>query len=248
MLLEPNTLIPVILIYLLAGLVKGAMGFGLPLVAIALLPLVIPVEVALSLNAIVIVITNLQQIVQGGRYREGIAAGWPIILGMAIAIPPVALVAAGLSAQTLLLIVGIAVLGFIAASLLNPALSIPQGWQQRAGFLFGLLGGCLGALTSAPAAIVAPYVLALHLPRPVYMTMLGMVLSSFGLFLGLAFAWVSIFKLSYFGPGLISVPIAILGMWIGDRWARKLASQTFRRAVLALLAVIAIVLIRRGLG
>ncbi|MEM7211165.1 MAG: sulfite exporter TauE/SafE family protein [Pseudomonadota bacterium] len=248
MALEPMTLISVMAIYLLAGLVKGAMGFGLPLVAIALLPLVIPVDMALSLNAIVIVVTNLQQIIQGGRYREGIAAGWPVILGFALAIPPVALIAAELSPQTLLLIVGIAVLGFIAASVRNPALEIPHGERQRFGFLFGIFGGCLGALTSAPAAIVAPYVLALHLPRPVYMTMLGMVLSSFGLFLGLAFAWVSIFQVSYVGPGLISVPIAILGMWIGDRWARKLATETFRRAVMILLGVIAIVLIRRGFG
>ena len=203
---------------------------------------------SLMLNAIVIVLTNIQQIIQGGRYREGLDAGWPVILGMAIAIPPVALIAAGLSSDTLLLIVGVSVLGFIAASLANPALSVPAHLRKRIGFVFGLLGGCLGALTSAPAAITAPYVLALHLPRPVYMTMLGMILSSFGLFLGLALAWVSIFKISYFGPGLISVPIAVLGMWIGDRWAKRLANETFRKAVLVLLCIMALVLIRRALG
>ena len=89
---------------------------------------------------------------------------------------------------------------------------------------------------------------ALQLPRPVYMTTLGIVLSSFGLIVGAAYAWVSILDTSHLAPGLISVPIAILGMWVGDRWAKRLAIETFRKAVLVLLAILAVFLIRRALG
>ena len=244
---EAGLLAPVLLIYLLAGLVKGAMGFGLPLVAISLLPLVVPVETALALNAIVVVVTNLQQVVQGGQYRAGFTNAWPLVVGMIIAIPPVAFLAAGLDSDTLLMIVGTAVLVFIAASVINPRLALPARLHKPAGLAFGVVGGVVGALTSAPAAVMAPYMLALHLPRPDYMTAFGMVLSSFGLIVGASYAAVSILDWSHFGPGLISIPVAIAGMWAGDRWARKLATETFRRAVLVLLAVLAVVLIRRAL-
>ena len=245
---SPELLISIIAIYLVAGLVKGAMGFGLPLVAIALLPLVVPVEAALALNAIVVVVTNLQQIVQGGRYREGFTYAWPLVLGMAIAIPPAAYFAASLPGDTLLLIVGVSVIVFIVASVLNPALAIPPQLRKIAGIGFGLLSGVVGALTSAPAAAFVAYMVALQLPRPVYMTTLGIVLSSFGLIVGGAYAAVSILDSSHLFPGLISVPVAILGMWIGDRWAKRLASETFRKSVLVLLAILAIILIRRALG
>ena len=245
--LEADLLAPVLLIYLLAGLVKGAMGFGLPLVAISLLPLAVPVETALALNAIVVVVTNLQQVVQGGKYRAGFSNAWPLVLGMIIAIPPAAFLAAGLDSDTLLLIVGAAVLAFIAASVVNPTLALPAWLQKPAGLAFGVIGGVVGALTSAPAAVMAPYMLALHLPRSDYMTAFGMVLSSFGLIVGASYAAVSILDWSHFGPGLVSIPVAIAGMWVGDRWARRLATETFRRAVLMLLAILAVVLIRRAL-
>lgn len=245
--METDLLAPVLLIYLLAGLVKGAMGFGLPLVAISLLPLVVPVETALALNAIVVVVTNLQQVVQGGRYRAGFSNAWPLVAGMVIAIPPAAFLAAGLDSDTLLLIVGIAVLAFIVASVINPTLALVDRLHTPVGLAFGVIGGVIGALTSAPAAVMAPYMLSLHLPRPVYMTAFGMVLSSFGLIVGASYAAVSILDWSHFGPGLISIPVAIAGMWVGDRWARKLATATFRRAVLVLLGLLAIILIRRAL-
>ncbi len=246
--LSAELLLPVVLIYLIAGLVKGAMGFGLPLVAIALLPLVVPVETALALNAVVVVVTNLQQILQGGRYRDGVLYAWPLVLGMAVAIPPTAIFAAALPGETLLLIVGVSVLIFIVASVLNPSLAIPTQLRKPAGIGFGVLSGVVGALTSAPAAAFVAYMVALQLPRPVYMTTLGIVLSSFGLIVGAPYAWVSILDFSHLTPGLISVPVAIVGMWIGDRWAKKLANETFRKAVLTLLAVLAAILIRRALA
>lgn len=245
--MEADLLFPVLLIYLLAGLVKGALGFGLPLVAISLLPLVVPVETALALNAIVVVVTNLQQVVQGGKYRAGFTNAWPLVLGMIIAIPPAAFLAAGLDSNTLLLIVGAAVLAFIAASVINPTLALPERLHKPFGLAFGVIGGIVGAMTSAPAAVMAPYMLALHLPRSEYMTAFGMVLSSFGVIVGASYAAVSILDWSHFGPGLISIPVATLGMWVGDRWARKLANATFRRAVLVLLAALAVVLIRRAM-
>lgn len=239
---------PVILVYLLAGLVKGALGFGLPMVAIALLPLFVPVDTALALNAIVVIATNFQQVVQGGQYREGTLYAWPIVLGMAIAIPPTAVFAAGLSSETLLLIVGVSVLVFIATSIFNPTLSIAERWRKPWGIGFGIVSGTVGAITSAPAAALVAYMIALQLPRPVYMTTLGIILCCFGVIVGTSYAWVSILDTSHFAPALISIPMAILGMWVGDRWARRLASETFRRAVLAMLAILAMVLIRRSLG
>ena len=234
-------------VYLLAGLVKGAMGFGLPVVSVALLPFFLPVETALALNAVVIVLTNLQQIRQGGEYRVGFAAAWPMMLGMSLMVPVGAVFAAGMDTTTLMTILGSFVLIFVVSSFVNPELRTPRGWERRVGFAMGLASGVVGGLTSAPGPIFVMYVVSLHLARPVYITALGFIMALFGTVAALSYAWTGLLRSEHVAPALLSVPLAMLGMWLGDRWARRLPVATFRKAVLALLGALAILMIRRAL-
>ena len=235
-------------VYLVAGLVKGATGFGLPVVAVALLPFVVPVEMALALNAVVIFATNIQQIRQGGAVREGLSAAWPMMLGMAIMVPVGALFAERIDEHTLMTILGMFVLAFVISSLLNPALRIPHGWEQRTGFGMGLVSGVVGGLTSAPGPIFVMYVVALHLARPVFMTALGFIMALFGLTVGASYIWVGVLRWEHAAPALISLAPVFLGMWIGNRWAKTLPMERFRKIVLILLGVLACLLIRRALA
>ena len=84
--LSAETLLAILAIYCGAGVIKGAVGFGLPVTAAALLPFVVPVELALGLNAIVIIYTNLLQIRLGRAYRAGLSAAWPVMAGMVVAV------------------------------------------------------------------------------------------------------------------------------------------------------------------
>ena len=234
-------------VYLIAGLVKGATGFGLPVVAVTLLPFVVPVEMALALNAVVIFATNIQQIRQGGAIREGLAAAWPMMLGMTLTVPVGALFARGISEQMLMTILGVFVLLFVISNFLNPALKIPAGWARRMGFGMGLASGIVGGLTSAPGPIFVMYVVALHLARPVFMTALGFIMALFGLAVSGSYIWVGVLRWEHAGPGLMSFIPALIGMWLGNRWAKRLPLETFRRIVLVLLGVLACLLIRRAL-
>lgn len=234
-------------IYFVAGAVKGASGFGLPVVAVALLPFVVPVEMALALNSIVIFLTNLQQIRQGGEIRAGFSAAWPMMVGMAIMVPLGALFAEGVHEQTLMAILGTFILLFVASNFVNPSLRIPRGYEQRTGFGMGLVSGVVGGLTSAPGPIFVTYVVALHLARPVFMTALGFIMSLFGLTVALSYAWVGILRWEHAVPVLLSIPPVLAGMWLGNLWARRLPLDSFRRIVLILLGVIACLLIRRAL-
>jgi uncharacterized membrane protein YfcA len=243
-----DVLVGIMGVYVLAGLVKGATGFGLPVVAVALLPFFVPVETALALNAVVIVATNIQQIRQGGQYAEGFSAAWPMILGMALMVPVGAAFAAGLSTQALLLVLGILILVFVISSFLNPALRTPPAWARHVGFGMGLVSGVVGGLTSAPGPIFVGYMVSLHLNRPTFMTALGFIMCLFGLVAALSYAWVGMLRAEHLAPALLSVPLAVLGMWLGDRWARRLPIETFRKTVLVLLGILAVLMMRRAMG
>jgi uncharacterized protein len=243
----PELLAVVLAIYLFAGFVKGAMGFGLPLVSVTVLPFLIPVETALALNALVIMITNLQQIGQAGATRDGFRAGWPMMLGMALTVPAGALFTVGISTSALMTILGSFVLLFVASSFVVPTLRVPPGWEWRTGFGMGLASGFVGALTSSPGPIFVMYVVSLHLARPVYMAALGFIMTLFGLVVTLSYIWVGVVRWEHVPTGVLATVPAFLGMWLGNAAGKKLGVEAFRRIILSLLGILAVLMIRRAL-
>lgn len=245
--MAPEVLLAVLAIYLLAGMVKGAMGFGLPIVSVSLLPFVVPVATALALNAIVLVLTNIQQIRQGGAYRAGFGAAWPVMAGMLCGVPVGAVLAADLSPDSLMLVLGLFILLFVGLSIARPELEVPPHRRVPISLGSGIASGIVGALTSSPAAIFVMVMVALKLDRSVFVTALGFIMALFGAAAAVAYAVTGTLGVHHFVPGLAAVPPAMLGMWLGNRWASQLGSGTFRKAVLGLLAILAIVMIRRSM-
>ncbi len=244
---QPTLLAIILATYFFAGFVKGAMGFGLPVVAVTVLPFLIPVETALALNALVIATTNLQQIGQAGATRQGFTAAWPMMLGMALMVPVGALFTVGISTAALMTILGSFVLLFVVSSFLNPALRVPRGWERRIGFAMGLASGFVGALTSSPGPIFVMYVVSLHLARPVYMATLGFIMTLFGFVVTASYVWVGVVRWEHLPTGGLATVPAILGMWLGNVAGRKLGVEAFRRIVLTLLGGLAVLMIRRAL-
>ena len=246
--LATSAFFAVLAIYCGAGVIKGAVGFGLPVTAAALLPFVVPVELALGLNAIVIIYTNLLQVRLGGAYRDGLVAALPIMGGMMVAVPVGAYFAAGLDGRNLLLLLGIFVLIFSGLSLVNPALRVPHRWRTGGGLLTGLVSGTIGGLVSAPGPTYVPFMVALQLPRPAYITGLAYVMLMFGVMSAGSYAWVGLLRSEHVLPSVAAIPAAVLGMFVGDRLARMLPVETFRKVVLILLAGVALLLIRRAMS
>lgn len=234
-------------VYLVAGFVKGTLGFGLPVVAVTTLPFLVPVEQALTLNSMVILATNLQQILQGGDRRAALASAWPLMLGMAVMVPVAARFAVGIEAATLMLILGGFVLAFVAVSLARPGLRIAPARRVPAGVAMGLLSGFVGAITSSPGPIFVSYVVALGLSRQVYMTALGFIMSLFGVMLAGSYAAVGMLDADDLPFGLACVVPAVVGMALGNAVGRRFGAERFRLLVLGVLAVLAVVMIRRAL-
>jgi uncharacterized protein len=245
---SPEFLAFILAIYFFAGFVKGALGFGLPVVAITLLPFFVPVETALALNALVIMTTNLQQIFQAGGTRDGFRAAWPMMLGMALMVPVGALFTVGIPASALMTILGSFVLLFVVASFLNPALQVPRGWERRIGFGMGLISGFVGALTSSPGPIFVMYVVSLHLVRPVFMAALGFIMSLFGVVVTASYIWVGVVRWEHVAPGVLATVPAVLGMWLGNASGKRLGVDAFRKVVLTLLGFLAVLMIERALS
>ena len=69
-------------IFLVAGLVKGVSGMGLPTVAMALLGLTMPAATAAALLVVPSLVTNLWQLAAGPDVRGLVARLWSMMLGI----------------------------------------------------------------------------------------------------------------------------------------------------------------------
>ena len=67
---DPTTLIVIILAVMAGGLIKGTIGFGMPMVALPIIAFIVPVTTAMVLLCAPIFLTNFLQI----KFKQGISS------------------------------------------------------------------------------------------------------------------------------------------------------------------------------
>ncbi|WP_198371349.1 sulfite exporter TauE/SafE family protein [Roseomonas rosulenta] len=222
----------IIPVFLIAGLVKGVAGFGLPTVSIALLALVRPLPEAMALMLVPSLATNAWQAFAGGQLRA-VAPRIGVFLACA-AIATFA--AAGQIARTDALLLsgalGVVLVGSSALALAAPRLPAPSPAAERwLGPPMGALSGAIAGLTGSFLVPAAPWLQAIRLPREQFVQGfgLGVVLVNGALATALA------------GGGLVPVGIglaslagvlpAFAGMEAGRRLQSRLDEAAFRNVV-----------------
>ena len=80
-------LIQIILIFMLAGLVKGVVGFGLPTIGIGLGALISDIPTAMMLILVPTFFTNIVQIFGTGSLRDVLQKSWMFLLGAVLLVP-----------------------------------------------------------------------------------------------------------------------------------------------------------------
>ena len=234
---------------LFAGFVKGAVGFAMPLIMIAVLPSFMPAHMALAALILPVLTTNLHQ-----SLRQGLGAAaqsglrfWRIIVMTMVGILITAPFVVVLPQQAMFLLLGVAVLFFAGLQLSGWSPDIPPRWQGPIELGAGLIGGLYGGISGiwGPPSIV--YLLAAKVEKTemirvmsVIFTMGAVVLTVAHIRSGVLNAQTAVLSAAMLVP-------ASLGMAMGYRVQDRLDPVRFKRWMLILLALSALNLLRRGL-
>lgn len=226
---DPGLWVTVFAILLLGGIVKGAIGIGLPALSMSLLPLVIEPALAVTLLTIPIIVTNLQQVVTvpgwGAIARRFLVAGISVFVTIAI----VSLFLADVPGRMIGLVVGLSLTLFAVASLMNLQLpvSTAPGWQVLTGVLAGVTGGL-----SAVKTPIMIYCAALNLPRETFVVAAGFLFLMGGLGMLVGQTSADLMNMSTIVPSGIAVVVAIAGFQIGAYLRRGINAVLFRKLLL----------------
>lgn len=235
---------------LLAGFVKGAVGFAMPLIMVSGMTLVMPLGTAVGLMILPVLAANLAQVARAGRAEAGAALSehrtYVVIVGLAILISAQLLVR--LPAQWLLTALGVAVVILSAIQLSGWHPTIPPG--RRWAFEWGSAGlaGTMGGLMGTWGPVTVLYLLALGVPRARSIAVQGVVYGTGSVMLLVGHVASGVFDLGKAALSLALLIPAFSGMWLGFRAGERMDAAAFRRLTLVVLIVAGLNLIRRGLA
>jgi uncharacterized protein len=239
MLADPAAiLIPGVLF--LATLIRSTLGFGEALVAVPLLALVVPVEVAAPVAVLVSITVALIVVVHDWRQVHFRSAGW-LVLPTMLGIPLGLLLLRTVSEPVVKAVLGAMIAGFSAHSLLSR--QHRELKNDRLAWLFGFGAGVLGGaygMNGPPLVIYGS--LRRWSPQHFRATLQGYFLpaSLAGLWgYRLAGLWTPAVNRFY----LLSLPLVVLATFLGRAINRRMGVQRFLLYVHGGLIVVGIVLL-----
>jgi uncharacterized membrane protein YfcA len=233
------------------GLVKGAIGFALPLIALSGMGAFLPVPTAVALMIVSALIANVWQALNFGwgaalgnfrDYRLLNLTALPMILLGSQILP-------GLGERPVFLTIGVVVAIFATLQLVGWRPPDPRGtaWERPLEVGVGVAAGFLGGIGGTWGPPITFYLLARRTPpADAVLTMgvsflLGSIVLSGGLLLS------GILNERTWPLSVLGIVPVMLGMWVGLRLSTRLNPVTFRRATLAMLVLMGLNLLRRGL-
>lgn len=246
--LSPPEWAGAVAVTVLAGFVKGAVGFALPLVMISGLGAFIDPLLALAGIVLPVVVANALQTFRTG-WRPALSAASEhrrYVATVCVAILLFAQLVPRIDERVFLLVLGVPVVALSAVQLAGLRVRVPPARRRVAEWGAGLVSGVLGGLAGTWGPTTALYLLAIDTPRARQMVVQGVIYGTGSVTLLVAHLASGVLNRDTAPFSAAMLPPALLGLWLGFRLGDRLDQAVFRRITLVVLAVAGLNLIRRA--
>src|ERR1700751_847018 len=143
--------------FILAGMVKGVSGLGLPTVAMGLLGLGMPPAEAAALLLVPSLVTNVWQLLAGPRFGALLRRLWGMMFGVVAGTLAGSGLIAGTAGHAATATLGSALALYGVAGLLKPRLRVPAAAEPWASPLVGVATGLVTGATGVFVVPAVPY-------------------------------------------------------------------------------------------
>jgi uncharacterized membrane protein YfcA len=235
------------LTFLLAGVVKGVTGMGLPTVAMGLLGLEMAPAEAAALLVIPSLLTNVWQFASGPHRLVLLRRTWPMLVAIGAATWVAAGLITGTGSNYAGAYLGIALIVYAGIGFVSVQLSVPT---QHEIWLSPAVSAATGVVTGATGVFVipaVPYLQALGFDKDDLVQVLGLSFTASSLALAAGLASHGAFQITAAEGSMLCTLPALAGMGIGQIIRAKVNEQIFRRLFLAGVVLLGVDLLARAL-
>ena len=234
---DPTIIIIIILAVLAGGLVKGTLGFGMPMVALPIIAFIIPPTTAMILLCAPIFLTNFLQI----KFREGVSSYrfLPMFLSLIVGLIIGARLILEIDVNTITQIIAVSI---IFAALVNcfgiKIKNINKNHENTITSFIGFGSGILGGLSTFYGPPMLAYLVAVDLPKEKFVRTVSTMyfIGSFPLYGSLIYYGFATKEDLIFS--LILIIPAFIAQQVGTKIRDKFNQKQFRICILITLIIL----------
>jgi hypothetical protein len=215
--------------FVVAGIAKGAIGMGMPPIAIGLMSFAVPLESAIAIMVVPTMVTNVWQAVYGGHFKPLMRRFGIMAVTAMIGILGVGLLLSDLGAPTTAGWVGVLLVLYSAIALTPWRPRVPRRVEPWASPLIGLASGAVAGSTGVAAVPFLPYMQSLEMTPHELVQALGVMFVFITGMLAVSLALHGAYHLTNSVAGVAAVAPTMVGVWLGQKARRRLTPETFRR-------------------
>jgi uncharacterized membrane protein YfcA len=231
----------------LGAFVKGAIGFGLPMIATPMMLFAMPLPEVVAVMLAPVLLTNIQQCWLNRQHWRSLFTYWPMMVATIIVLFPGSRLLAVLDSGMLAAIVGAMIFILVVIDNLPRELWMMRQLAKIDGRKFlipaGMLSGVSGSLTSIYSFPSLQLMVSLRLPKNEFVFVIGVYLLC-----GYTSIWAGLAVAGFPTPAIaldaiwVLIPGAI-GLFAGNNIRNRLSADAFRRLVNIALAIAGISLV-----
>lgn len=216
-------------IFVLAGFVKGVVGLGLPTVAVGLLGLFMSPLQAAALLIVPSLVTNVWQLLAGGRFIRLLRRLWPMLLGIVVGTLLGAQWMTSENTGQATTALGAALVLYALLGLAMVKFSMPPRLEKVLSPLIGLATGLVTAATAVFVIPAVPYLQALNFEKDELIQALGLSFTVSTIAMAAGLAQGGALHMDGAAISLLALVPALGGMFIGQWLRARISALLFRR-------------------
>lgn len=244
---DPIIILIIILAVLAGGIVKGTIGFGMPMVALPIIAFVIPATTAMIILCAPILLTNFLQI----KFKQGVSSYrfLPMFISLIIGLIVGARLILEININTITQIIAVSI---IFAALVNcfgiKITSINQKREKAITIIIGFGSGILGGLSTFYGPPMLAYLVAADLPKEKFVRTVSTMyfIGSFPLYGSLIYYGFAT-SLDLIVSLVLIIP-AYIAQQLGTKIRDKINQKQFRMCILITLIILGFSLLIKTLN
>ncbi len=225
---DPSLLL-IAAVFMIAGIVKGVIGMGLPTVVIGLLATRVPPAQAVALVIVPALITNIWQTFVGPYLRDILRRLWPLMLCTCLGIWAGGGLMTGPYGVYGTLILGGLLMIYAALGLRSVRFHVRPDREKPVGAAVGLVTGLVAAMTGVQVIPSMPFMQAIGMEKDELVQALGLFFTAATAALAFNLSDAGLLTVAIAVPGAVALAAAFAGMMIGQVLRSRMNEATFRR-------------------
>ena len=234
------------LAFLAAGIIKGTLGVGLPIAAVALMAQFIDPRLAIALMVFPIMFANIWQFFRARDHLWIIRNHAVFALVMLVSLATATYFTARISTGALIAFIGVVIIIFSIINLVFNPPPIPDRFDRPMQFVFGLASGVTGGLTAIWSPAIAVYLIGRGVGKDEFVGISGylFLLGSIPLAIGFWHNGMLTGTTATTSMGMM-IP-TLIGFSIGELIRNRMNAQRFKTFVLIFFLLMGLNLIRKA--